>query len=191
MNYNPVTYLWLPESSARAIADHAYHDYPREACGLIAGVGKHIQHVIPIANKAEDPLYAYRMDDKALTTALFALEKEGLALLGFYHSHPNGDPIPSQTDIGQAYYPDLAYLIVGLRSGKPRFAAWKIHYGRVTAVELYDGLSAPEPNNEVSFSHAQKIAVLVAAIIAFAFMIVLSLSLLPPAPIIVNLTPGH
>jgi proteasome lid subunit RPN8/RPN11 len=180
--------LWLTPALAEKIARHALDLRLEEVCGVIAGVGEQAHQVIAIKNVANDPEHHFRLDERIFTQAMFDIERAGLSLIGIYHSHPNGDPIPSQTDIQQAHYSDTAYLIVGLRHGEPRLACWEIRPGEVNPVELHISPKAPLPQQQ-GLSRAEKTAIILAAVIAFAFMIILSLSLLPPAPIIVTPLP--
>lgn len=175
--------LWLTPEQTSQLARYAQTAAPDEACGLLAGTGEQIREVVSLPNIAPTPRYHYRIDDEAYSKTLFRLQKSGMTVIGFYHSHPTGDPIPSTEDIRQALYPDTPYLIIGLRQGEPRMAAWRIRYGEVIPVEVYVGSEAP-PAEEGKLTTAQKTAILLSAIIAFVFMIILSLSLLPPAPII-------
>ena len=39
----------------------------------------------------------------------------GLDVVGFYHSHPHSEPVPSETDLAEASYPNHLYAIVGLK----------------------------------------------------------------------------
>ncbi len=173
--------LWLTDEQARAIVHHALADVPCEACGLIAGHGYRAEAIIPAANAAADPLHHYEIEHRALVQAMFEIEHSSLSLIGIYHSHPNGDPIPSQTDIAQAAYPDVVYLIVGLRGGEPRLSGWRIRRHEVESVPLHIGASPP-PQESLPLTNTQKTAILISVIIAFVFMMVVSLSLLPPAP---------
>ena len=43
-----------------------------------------------------------------------AIEDAGLDLGAIYHSHTRSAPLPSQTDINLAFYPDALYVIVGV-----------------------------------------------------------------------------
>lgn len=177
--------LFLTEEQARALLRHAIETAPQEACGLLAGVGEQVQAVIPIANSAADPRHFYRLDDTAFARALLQLDRQGLDLVALYHSHPHGDPIPSPTDVQQATYPDTPYLIIGLR-GEPRLAVWQMRYGEVTPVKVIIGVTSDgSRNDDGTLSQAQRLAIIVSAILAFAFMIIVSLVLLPPAPVIV------
>ncbi|MBZ0277595.1 MAG: M67 family metallopeptidase [Anaerolineae bacterium] len=174
--------LWLPPVLVNTITQHAHSEFPREACGIIGGKGEQAQRVIPVANIASDPIHHYRMDERALTQTLFRLEAEGLSLIGFYHSHPQGDPIPSPTDVREAHYPHTVYLIVGLRHSPLRMAAWEINHGEVLPVELLTGDTPPLPSENRQFTAPQRAAIIISVTLAFVFVILLSLSLLPPAP---------
>lgn len=180
--------LWLTPAQAESIGRFALDARPEETCGIIGGIGERAMQIVPIANSASEPEQHFRLDDQAFTKAIFYLERNGLSLIGIYHSHPKSEPIPSQEDIRQSNYPATAYLIVGLRGGAPRLAAWEILPGRVNTVDLYVGIDVPAPA-ESNLSKAQKTAIILAAIIAVAFLLIVSVSLLPPAPIIVTPLP--
>jgi proteasome lid subunit RPN8/RPN11 len=173
--------LWLTDEQAQAIVRHVLADVPREACGMIAGRDNRAELIIAAHNAAADPLHYYEIDHKTLVQAMFDIERRGLTLLGIYHSHPAGDPIPSQTDITQSAYPDVVYLIIGLRGDEPRFNGWHIRRHEVEPVTLHIGSLPPEQETR-RLSNSQKAAILISVIVAFVFMMILSLSLLPPAP---------
>ncbi len=172
--------MWLTPEQAQTIVAHARSEAPREACGIIAGQKDRAVEIIPIPNTAAEPLHTYYMDERRLVETLASLSARHLDLVGFYHSHPHSDPIPSPTDIKQAAYPDTPYLIIGLKGMEARLAAWTMRFGQVSEVPLHVGTDAPPPTS--ALSNAQKIAILLSALIAFILVIVLSLSLLPPAP---------
>jgi desampylase len=178
-------YLWLSSEQARAIARHALEDAPREACGIIGGSDHRVTVIVPVANIAPDPVTTYRLDDTVLGRTLMQFHAQGLSLIGFYHSHPDGAPVPSRTDIRLASYPDTAYLIVGIGSGTPEFAGWEINAGEAYALPLHIGENPPSSDNG-PLSRAQKVAIIIGALVAFAIMLIISLSLLPPAPEIIG-----
>ncbi|MEO8608999.1 MAG: M67 family metallopeptidase [Chloroflexota bacterium] len=180
--------LWLTPTQAESIGRFALDGRPEEVCGIIGGIGERAKQIVSIENSSPDPQRHFRLDDQAFAKAMFELEHNGLSLIGIYHSHPNGNPIPSQEDIQQSNYPSTACVIVGLRDGEPRLAAWEILPGRVNTVDLHVGINAPEPADS-ELSNAQKTAIILAAIIAVAFLLIVSISLLPPAPVIVTPLP--
>ncbi|MCA0453116.1 MAG: M67 family metallopeptidase [Chloroflexi bacterium] len=175
--------LWLRPVLARTIIDHAQRNLPNECCGVIIGVGIEAHEVVPVPNIATEPELHYRMDDRVLTELFFRTQRDNKAIIGFYHSHPTSEPVPSRTDVALASYPDMAYVIASLRGEEARLAAWSIKPGQVKAIELSISESKPTPE-EAPLSLVQKRAIIASVIIAFLFMLVLSLSLLPPAPVI-------
>jgi proteasome lid subunit RPN8/RPN11 len=175
--------LWLTEAQARMLVEQARADAPNETCGVLGGSGDRVQAVIPVPNAAEAPRVHYRLDERAQVKAFAQIEAAGQSVIGFYHSHPDGDPIPSPTDVQLASYPNTAYLIVGLKGSPPSLAAWVINYGEVARLPLHLGEDAPEPPKPL-LSGAQKAAIMIAVALAFALTLWISLSLLPPAPAI-------
>ncbi len=175
--------LWLKPELAQSIIEHARKTQPSECCGVIIGEGIRVEQIVPVPNVANDPEHHYHMDDKTLLEMMFQTQRQNLEVIGFYHSHPRTDPIPSQEDVLHAHYPDMAYVIASLKGGEARLSAWSIKRDRVAPIELV--ISADKPATEAkALSIIQKRAIIASAIIAFIFMLVLSLSLLPPAPII-------
>jgi [CysO sulfur-carrier protein]-S-L-cysteine hydrolase len=78
----------------------------------------------------------YDIDSRDLYRILTDIEDAGLDLGAIYHSHTRSDPVPSQTDINLALYPDSLYVIVGLAGEEPDVRAWEIRDRRVTARPL-------------------------------------------------------
>jgi proteasome lid subunit RPN8/RPN11 len=170
---------------------HALRVWPDEACGVLAGQGQAVTSIIPLPNTAADPKRSYRIDDRALADTLRDIELKSQSLIGFYHSHPNGSHIPSPTDVRQATYPDALYVIVGLRNREsPEVGAWSIRSGEVKPVEIETG-SAPERKDEDEgddLTPTQARAVMLAIVLSVIFVLVVALSLLPPAPVIPTVT---
>ncbi|WP_010546140.1 M67 family metallopeptidase [Sphingomonas elodea] len=75
---------------------------PREACGLLFGEGDRITGFAETVNVADAPERRFEIDPAALFAALKAERAGGPALLGYWHSHPSGDPMPSRTDAAMA-----------------------------------------------------------------------------------------
>ncbi|NMN04324.1 Mov34/MPN/PAD-1 family protein [Novosphingobium sp. SG916] len=72
--------------------------HPREACGLLLGTGLHIGLAQECTNVAPDPLHHFEIDPLALIAAHRTARAGGPAILGYFHSHPNGLERPSATD---------------------------------------------------------------------------------------------
>lgn len=179
--------LWLSRAQVEAILAHALRDSPYEACGLLCGAEQNGilrgTTIVPVPNIAPDPAHHFYMDEAALVRVMLDLSARGLILVGIYHSHPQGDPIPSPEDVRSFHYPGTAALIVGLKNAQPdagSVQAWDIRAGSVTPATLHIGDDPPPVEQNLSL--AGKTAVLISALIAVAFMILLSVALLPPAP---------
>ncbi len=106
--------LILTEAQLAQIFVHTQAEDPNEACGLLAGVAGRVIQVLPASNVAENPAVKYLMDPHDQLRYFQAIEKQGLELLGIYHSHPNSPAYPSPTDLSMAYYPEAVYGIVSL-----------------------------------------------------------------------------
>lgn len=76
--------------------------HPHEACGLLLGAAGAITALRETANVAPDPRRHFEIDPAALIAAHRAARAGGPALVGYFHSHPVGDPAPSPTDRASA-----------------------------------------------------------------------------------------
>jgi len=83
---------------------------PLETCGLLAGMGERVSRVIAVDNIERSSVH-FRMEPRAQIQGLIEIERDGLELLGIFHSHPTGPSMPSATDRAEAAYPEAAWLI--------------------------------------------------------------------------------
>ena len=109
---------------------------PKEACGLLFGDGDRITGFQRAENIAETPETRFEIDPRALFAALKAERAGGPGLLGYWHSHPSGDAMPSATDAAMAAPDGKLWLIVGGET----VTAWRAGgaglHGRFTEVVL-------------------------------------------------------
>ena len=115
--------LQLTADHRHEIAVHSERDYPHECCGLLlgdfaAGGLKTIVEIYPISNAREE---AAKRNRFLITPEEFRegeqyAEKSGLAVVGFYHSHPDHPAMPSGYDLDHAW-PLYSYLIVSVAAG--------------------------------------------------------------------------
>ena len=117
---------------------HARADAPNECCGMIDSRDGEAVSVHRARNAAASPL-RYEIDGKEQYAIQSEIEDAGLDLGAIYHSHTRSAPLPSQTDINLAFYPDSLYVIVGLQGGEPDVRAWRIVDGQVSEAELEVG----------------------------------------------------
>ena len=120
---------------------HVQECEPLEGCGLLFGVDKAVERVIPVANAAQSP-DRFRMEPAAQVRAFQEMENQGLQLLGIFHSHPShaGDRTqvlegPSETDVREAAYA-VVHVIWSHRSGGWRARGFWIEQDKVREVPL-------------------------------------------------------
>lgn len=111
------------------IIDHATATVPREACGILAGTRdedrSHVETAHPTRNAADNPRVSYRIEPRSQLALMDAIEAAGREVVGFYHSHPVGPPVPSTRDLEQAAWDDHHYVVVSVAASWPTFDAWR------------------------------------------------------------------
>src|SRR5579883_2765776 len=75
-----------------AMLAQARAEWPRECCGLLAGVEGVISEIFPTSNQLQSET-EYFISPQELIAALRSIRERGLAHLGIYHSHPHGKNI--------------------------------------------------------------------------------------------------
>lgn len=89
---------------------------PQEVCGLMLGQQQgnrvRVHRLLAAENIAERPETGYLIDPEFYLRAEHQAAAEGRSVVGVYHSHPYGKPVPSETDLELAW-PDWSYVIVG------------------------------------------------------------------------------
>lgn len=114
--------LVLDPRQVAAIRRHGEADYPAEACGLIGGAleeGRKVAvQLVPLANQRTDSARnRYLIDPESFRRAQQTLDRDGLEVIGVYHSHPDHPPTPSAFDREHAW-PSLSYVIVTVLRGR-------------------------------------------------------------------------
>ena len=90
----------------------------------------------PARNAAASPL-RYEIEGMEQYRIQTAIEDAGHDLGAIYHSHTRSAPLPSQTDINLAFYPEALYIIVGVKDpAESDVRAWRIVDGEVSEAEL-------------------------------------------------------
>ena len=110
----------LTNGHLEAIKAHAEADYPHECGGLLLGQldaenNKSVVETLPMENTAAEETRHDRVliDPHALMKADRAARKKGLDVIGYYHSHPDDEAVPSQFDLDHAL-PVWSYIIVSV-----------------------------------------------------------------------------
>ncbi len=109
--------------------NHASQTPTIEVCGLVS-----TRQVYRMKNVALHPENHFAFDSVQFIKLFYQiLNSTEETLLGMYHSHPNGSPHPSLTDIQQANYPQWVYFIVY----GTQVSAWRILDGETTLLNLH------------------------------------------------------
>ena len=111
-----------PEVHA-AIRTHGEQTYPNECCGIMLGknVGEDLAvwMLIKAGNTRTDSAHnRYHIAPQELIAAQREGRKNGLDILGFYHSHPDHPAQWSQTDFAEAHWFGCAYVITAIEKGR-------------------------------------------------------------------------
>lgn len=100
--------------------EHAKEEYPKECCGILLGSQvehiKVVKKIVTMTNISKDgskennflisPIEMIEQEKKAI--------KEGFFILGFYHSHPEYDAVPSKKDM-LYMIPEQSYPIISIK----------------------------------------------------------------------------
>ena len=126
----------------QAIGAHARREWPRECCGILLGSAGELVEAVAAENVAAEPARSvrgvagrpYRADQ---TMSRAAAGEGGLTVVGVYHSHPQSAPVPSPTDLDQAYE-EYVYLIAGPAddSAPLEIRAYRLSGDRFVEVQL-------------------------------------------------------
>ncbi|MGH7539650.1 MAG: M67 family metallopeptidase, partial [Gemmatimonadota bacterium] len=147
--------LVVPASLARRIERSLEAAYPAEGCGVLlgeAGVGvRVVARCEPATNRWAGRHDRYRVDPALLVRLMAEEDAGGPSILGFYHSHPDGVPRPSPTDLEHAW-PWYHYLILAVDGGRAADGrAWELVDGRFrerTLVRRDDAAAGPRDGKE-------------------------------------------
>lgn len=115
---------------------HLQASYPLEGCGILAGPPGLATEIYPVENALRSRT-AYEMEATQQLAVMLAVEAASLEMVAIYHSHPDGPERPSPTDVAQAFYPELAQVIVSLAEQKrPLARAFMVGNGRYHEIPL-------------------------------------------------------
>jgi proteasome lid subunit RPN8/RPN11 len=109
---------------------------PEEACGLVSGKDACSVSVFPVENILHSPV-RFRMEPYAQLQAFEEIEEQGLELLAIYHSHPNGPPVPSPTDLTEFAYPGTITLIFSPVNGAWICRGFLLEGGNFREIPVY------------------------------------------------------
>jgi proteasome lid subunit RPN8/RPN11 len=116
-----------------AVVAHARECQPGECCGILVGENERVVASVRARNLDDNPS-RFLIDPRDHIAAYKDARAQDLDIVGFYHSHPHSEAYPSPTDLAEAAYPGVLYLIVGLQGEPPEIRLFRL--GGETVEEL-------------------------------------------------------
>ncbi len=118
---------------------HARTESPNECCGMIAGADGDFTVFFAARNEFESPL-RFQIDSRDQIRIANEIDERGEEIAAIYHSHPNSEAYPSQTDVNLArWWPGVLWVICSLAGDEPVVRAFNIDGSEIEEVELVAG----------------------------------------------------
>ena len=102
----------ISRTQRQQLLDWAEAAAPLECCGLLLGNGGVVERLVLTNNVAANPFCEFEIDPSALFVAVKRQRQGDTAILGYFHSHPNGLAAPSLTDADMADADGRLWLII-------------------------------------------------------------------------------
>ncbi len=124
--------LSLSYADYQAIRAHGEETYPHECCGILLGThaagneptasapgagGNVVRRVLRAGNTRTDSAHnRYHIAPEELVRAQREGRRDGLDIVGFYHSHPDHPAQWSATDFAEAHWIGCSYVITAVEN---------------------------------------------------------------------------
>jgi proteasome lid subunit RPN8/RPN11 len=116
--------LRLSRQDYDSLRHHGEETYPHECCGILLGrVEDNGTRVVTstarCGNTRTDSAHnRYNIDPREQIGIQRAARERGEDIIGYYHSHPDHPARWSATDLAEAYWPGISYVITSVEDGK-------------------------------------------------------------------------
>jgi proteasome lid subunit RPN8/RPN11 len=118
------------------LVEHARSEVPNESCGMLAGADGSLTAFFGARNEFVSPM-RFQIDSRDQIRITNEIERRGEEIGAIFHSHPNSEAYPSQTDINLArWWPGVLWVICSLAAEDPAVRAFRIDDGAVEEIEL-------------------------------------------------------
>lgn len=118
---------------------HAREAYPNECCGALLGTAENGRKVVKVALRLENA-YAgeqrtrYEVRPEDLLEADRLARRQGMDLVGIFHSHPDADAYFSETDLKNSC-PWYSFVVLSIKGGEFDHACCYLPNAEQTAAE--------------------------------------------------------
>lgn len=131
--------LYLNKKCIGEIITHSKEEFPKEACGILAGKSDRVLKVYRMVNTDKSST-SFFMDPQEQLKVMKEIRNSGLDMVGIYHSHPHTQAYPSAKDVELAFYPRASYVIISLADKEaPQIKSFKIVDGAIKEEEVVVG----------------------------------------------------
>lgn len=87
----------LSQSDKKILTEHAENEKPNESCAILFGNDDLVSEVFLTKNIEESPVN-FTISNEQLIEGYKIAEEKRVEVIGIFHSHPNSDAYPSNTD---------------------------------------------------------------------------------------------
>lgn len=91
----------ITESQKKILANHAYNEKPNESCAILFGRvdgQKTIVNEIFLTKNIDESPVNFTISNEQLIKCYKTAEEKNTDVVGIFHSHPNSEAYPSETD---------------------------------------------------------------------------------------------
>ena len=120
--------IQIHQSCMNAMKVHAEEGFPHEVVCILAGNRNtnEVQEVTLLINERAQTNNRYKVSALRLMRAEQELERRGLEIVGYYHSHPNHTAHYSDYDRDHAL-PNMSYAILSIQEGHfQNILSWRL-----------------------------------------------------------------
>ena len=87
----------LSQSDKKILSEYSENQKPNESCAILFGKDNQVLDLFLTENIEESPVN-FTISNKQLIEGYKIAEEKKLEVIGIFHSHPNSDAFPSNTD---------------------------------------------------------------------------------------------
>ena len=87
----------LSQSIKKTLQDHAENEKPNESCAILFGKENIVLEIFLTKNIEESPVN-FTISNEQLLEGYKLAEEKKIDVIGIFHSHPNSEAYPSNTD---------------------------------------------------------------------------------------------
>jgi len=87
----------LKQSEREILSQYSENQKPNESCAILFGKNNQVQDLFLTENVDESPVN-FTISNKQLIEGYRVAEEQKMDVVGIFHSHPNSDAFPSNTD---------------------------------------------------------------------------------------------